>query len=65
VPARGSVPDRPVLANAGVNLDDVAAILEVADGCVSGSHFAIGGDTWTAVDGDRVERFMDRVAKLR
>jgi predicted TIM-barrel enzyme len=54
-----------VLANTGVNLDNVAAILEVADGCVVGTHFKVGGDTWNPVDGDRVKRFMDRVAKLR
>jgi predicted TIM-barrel enzyme len=54
-----------VLANTGVNLDDVAAILEVADGCVIGTHFKVGGDTWKAVDGNRGKRFMDRVAKLR
>ncbi len=62
---KAAVPDRPVLANTGVNLDDVAAILEVADGCVIGTHFKVGGDTWKAVDGNRVKRFMDRVAKLR
>jgi len=62
---KAAVPDRPVLANTGVNLDNVAAILEVADGCVIGTHFKVGGDTWNPVDGDRVKRFMDRVAKLR
>jgi membrane complex biogenesis BtpA family protein len=62
---KAAVPDRPVLANTGVNLDNVAAILEVADGCVIGTHFKVGGDTWKAVDGNRVKRFMDRVAKLR
>lgn len=62
---KAAVPDRPVLANTGVNLDDVAAILEVADGCVIGTHFKVGGDTWKAVDGNRGKRFMDRVAKLR
>ena len=60
-----AVPDRPVLANTGVDLDNVAAILEVADGCVVGTHFKQGGDTWRPVDGERVKRFMDRVGRLR
>jgi uncharacterized protein len=59
------VPDRPVLANTGVNIDNVAAILEVADGVVMGTHFKERGDTWSPVDGERVKRFMDRVGKLR
>ena len=42
---KAAVPDRPVLANTDVNLDDVAAILEVPDGCVIGTHFKVGGDT--------------------
>jgi membrane complex biogenesis BtpA family protein len=60
-----AVPDRPVLANTGVDIDNVAAILEVADGCVVGTHFKQGGDTWSPVDGERVKRFMDRVKGLR
>ena len=62
---KAAVPDRPVLANTGVNIDNVAAILEVADGCVIGTHFKEHGDTWAPVDGDRVRRFMDRVGELR
>jgi membrane complex biogenesis BtpA family protein len=55
----------PVFANTGVDIDNVASILEVADGCVIGTHFKVDGDTWSPVDGDRVKRFMDRVAELR
>ena len=62
---KAAVPDRPVLANTGVNIDNVAEILAVADGCVIGTHFKVGGDTWQPVDGARVERFMVRVAELR
>jgi hypothetical protein len=54
-----------VLANTGVNRDNVADILAVADGCVIGTHFKVGGDTWQPVDGERVKRFMARVAELR
>jgi predicted TIM-barrel enzyme len=54
-----------VLANTGVNLDNVAEILAIADGCVIGTHFKLGGDTWAPVDGERVKRFMARVRELR
>jgi uncharacterized protein len=55
----------PVFANTGVNIDNVAEVLSLADGAIVGTHFKIGGDTWKAVDGDRVKRFMDRVETLR
>lgn len=55
----------PVLANTGVNLDNVEETLAVADGCVIGTHFKVDGDTWNPVDGDRVKRFMQAVEALR
>jgi hypothetical protein len=55
----------PVLANTGVRSDTVEAILKVADGCVVGTHFKQGGDTWAPVDKDRVTRFMDLVRRIR
>jgi uncharacterized protein len=63
--ARAAVPSTPVFANTGVNIDNVEAILSIADGCIVGTHFKVDGDTWKNVDGARVKRFMDRVAKLR
>jgi hypothetical protein len=62
---KAAVPDTPVFANTGVTIDNVAAILEVADGCVVGTHLKVNGNTWNPVDGDRVKRFMERVAELR
>jgi membrane complex biogenesis BtpA family protein len=62
---RETVKDVPVFANTGVNIDNVADVLAIADGIVIGTHFKVGGNTWNAVDGDRVRRFMDKVAKLR
>jgi len=62
---RRAVPDVPLLANTGVNLDNVETILKLADGCVVGTHFKRDGDTWNPVDGERVARFMDRVRRLR
>jgi uncharacterized protein len=62
---RAAVPDLPVLANTGVNIDNVADIFAIADGCVIGTHFKVDGNTWNPVDGARVKRFMDKVATLR
>ena len=62
---KAAIPTTPVLANTGVSIDNVASILEAADGCVIGTHFKVDGDTWKPVDGGRVQRFMDRVRKLR
>ncbi len=55
----------PVFANTGVSIDNVAEVMSVASGCVIGTHFKVDGDTWNAVDGDRVKRFMDVVNGLR
>ncbi|WP_417522529.1 BtpA/SgcQ family protein [Marinovum sp.] len=55
----------PVFANTGVNVDNVTDVMSVASGCIIGSHFKVDGDTWNAVDGDRVKRFMDKVNTLR
>jgi len=55
----------PVLANTGVNIDNVAAILAIADGCVVGTHFKVDGNTWNPVEPAHVRRFMDRVEQLR
>ncbi len=55
----------PVLANTGVTIDNVRDILAIADGVVIGTHFKVDGNTWNPVDGGRVKRFMDAVAKLR
>jgi membrane complex biogenesis BtpA family protein len=55
----------PVFANTGVNIDNVSDVLSVADGVVVGTHFKVDGNTWNAVDGARVKRFMDAVGLLR
>jgi uncharacterized protein len=60
-----TLPDTPVLANTGVNLENVNDVMSVAEGCVIGTHFKIDGDTWNSVDGDRVNKFMDVVNSLR
>ena len=55
----------PVFANTGVTIDNVHAVMEVASGCIIGTHFKHDGDTWNAVDPDRVKRFMEVVDGLR
>jgi len=62
---REAVPGVPLFANTGVTIDNVAEVLAIADGCIVGTHFKIAGDTWNAVDGTRVARFMDTVEALR
>lgn len=63
--AARAVPDTPVLANTGVNIDTVEGILEHAFGCVVGTHFKVDGITWNKVEGARVRRLMDRVEDIR
>jgi hypothetical protein len=62
---REAVDSVPVLANTGVNIDNVRDILSLADGVVIGTHFKVDGNTWNRVDGERVKRFMDVVTALR
>ena len=62
---REAVQTVPVFANTGVNIDNVREIMGLADGVVIGTHFKVDGQTWNPVDGARVKRFMDVVAKLR
>ncbi|MEX2648840.1 MAG: BtpA/SgcQ family protein [Alphaproteobacteria bacterium] len=59
------LPNTPVFANTGVNIDNAGAVLGVADGAVVGTHFKRDGVTWNAVDPDRTRRFMDVVRRLR
>ena len=62
---REAIQTVPVFANTGVTIDNAREILAVADGAVIGTHFKVDGQTWNPVDGARVKRFMDVVAKLR
>ncbi len=62
---RQAVPQVPVLANTGVTIDSVATVLEIADGCIVGTHFKVDGKTFNPVDENRVRAFMARVEALR
>lgn len=63
--AKAVLPTTPVVANTGVNIDNVSQILEVADGVIIGTSLKIDGVTWNPVDQNRVERFMGKVEQLR
>ena len=60
-----AVTDVPIFANTGTNIDNVRDVLSLASGVIIGTHFKVDGNTWNAVDGDRVKRFMDVVEGLR
>ena len=55
----------PIIANTGVRLENVAKVLEVADAAIVGTSLKRDGNTWSAVDPERVHRFMETVRSLR
>ena len=62
---KAAVPDTPVFANTGVNLENVAEQLSIADGAVIGTAFKRDGKTFNPVEEARVKALMDRVRELR
>jgi membrane complex biogenesis BtpA family protein len=60
-----AVPDIPVLAGSGVDEDNVARLLSVADGAIVGTGVKEGGLTTNPVDRARVERLMAALRPLR
>ena len=54
------IPKTPVLANTGVNLQNVEETLGIADGVIIGSSLKIDGDTWNQVDPNRAKDFMNK-----
>ncbi|HHW14357.1 MAG TPA: BtpA/SgcQ family protein [Firmicutes bacterium] len=54
-----ALPDTPVVANTGIRVENVRQILQVADGVIVGTALKKDGNTWNAVDPDRVKRFME------
>ena len=59
------IPNTPVLANTGVNLENVEEILKVTDGVIIGSSLKVNGDTWKNVDFNRAKKFMTKVKSIR
>jgi membrane complex biogenesis BtpA family protein len=60
-----AVPETPVFANTGVNLQNLAEQLAVADGVVVGTAFKKNDDFFDMVDQNKVVRFMDAVRASR
>jgi membrane complex biogenesis BtpA family protein len=54
-----------VLVGSGVTFGNVGAILERAAGVIIGSSLKVDGTWWSAVDRQKVARFMQDVAELR
>ena len=59
------VPKTPVLANTGVNFDNVEEILKVTDGVIIGSSLKYKNNTWNNVDPKRAKSFMTKVRAIR
>jgi len=60
-----SVPNIPVFANTGVNINNVIKQLQIADGAVVGTAFKQDGYIWNKVDIQRVKTFMEKVRQFR
>lgn len=60
-----AIPDTFVFANTGVNKDNVADQLAIADGAIIGTAFKEGGSTWNPVSEKRVKQLMDTIKDLR
>jgi hypothetical protein len=60
-----AIPETFVFANTGVNLDNVADQLAIADGAIIGTAFKEGGSTWNPVSEKRVKKLMDKIKGLR
>lgn len=62
---KDAVPDTPVFANTGVDQENVADVLSVADGAVVGTSLKENANTWNQVEKKRVQQFMEIVRQVR
>jgi len=62
---KDAIPDTYVFANTGVNVDNVADQLAVADGAIIGTAFKEEGSTWNPVSQKRVEELMGKIKGIR
>jgi hypothetical protein len=60
-----AVPETPVFANTGVNWENLAEQLSIADGAIVGTHFKREGKIWNPVDPERVKTFMEKSRQIR
>jgi len=62
---KGEVPDVPVIANTGMNKENVAKYLEYVDGVIVGTALKVGNITLNPVDEEKVKEFMKVVKSVR
>lgn len=63
---RSAIPDDVALViNTGARHETVTDFLEVADAVIVGTALKLDGDTWSPVDGERVDAFMTKVRAIR
>jgi uncharacterized protein len=55
----------PVFINTGANSDNIAQLIQYADGVIVGSSLKVDGSTWNPVDPDRVKQFMAALRQAR
>jgi uncharacterized protein len=65
VAAKGAAGDVPVIANTGVDHDNVVEILGIADGVIVGTSLKVDGCTWNQVDPERARRMVELVRSAR
>ena len=62
---KSAVPQTPVFANTGLQVDNVEEQLGIADGAIVGTTFKYNGKFENHVDEERVTNFMQRVKSFR
>ncbi|NNE44322.1 MAG: hypothetical protein HKN12_08945, partial [Gemmatimonadetes bacterium] len=62
---REVLPDAPLVAGSGVNLDNLEEFWGVTDGMIVGSSLKEQGDARSPVDPDRARDFLTAAARLR
>jgi hypothetical protein len=55
----------PVFINTGARRDNIAKLINCADGVIVGSSLKVNGNTWNPVDPDRVKEFMAAIREAR
>ena len=62
---KSEVPDVPVIANTGMNKENVVKYLEYVDGVIVGTALKVGNITLNPVDEEKVKEFMKVVKSVR
>lgn len=62
---RKEVPDVPIIANTGINKENVAEYLKYVDGAIVGTAFKVGDVTLNPIDEKKVVEFMKIVKSAR